>query len=269
MNRPTGIRRTWAGAAVLTCAAVLTAVLAGPALAVTRPAGDEDDGTTLTVEVTDGSPTPSPTHPSGPPFPPPGPPTTIPPGRGAGNGPPAGSGAASTNQATILDEASADAALGDDATTSGGILTMSGITASISPALGVGNGSLTLDVVVRNTSRSAFDSTARFRLDDALGNLVADPDAIEVTGLEPGETRRVAVAIDGPGQHPVLRASVTLTPPDVVDGVPASPLTRTAVIALPPLFTAALVGGLAALGAVSWWVFSARGLGVRWRWAGA
>lgn len=265
----------WSAAAAL-CLAVALSAVAGPAAATATPAAatatpaaeDSSDGN-LTVEVTDGSPqpSPSPTRTNGPPSTPPGPPATVPPRSPGRTTPPTVT--PQVTQATIPDPAGADEALGDAPATTGGALAMSGMTASVSPSLDVGNGALTLDVVVRNTSKSTFDSTAHFWVRNVAGGLIADMDAVDVDGLAPDETRRVAVTIEGLGQHVVLRTYMTLTPPETVDGMPLSQLSRNRVVAVPPLFSMSLASGVAALSGLAWWVISPRGLGLRWRRWGA
>lgn len=243
--------------AVLVAALVLTSagVVAQPALADTT-----DDGN-LVVDVTDGvEPSPSPTRTPGPPFTPPGPPP-VPPRKGT---PPKGD----VTQATIPDPDAADDALVDEVVV-GGALAMSGLTATASPSFAIGNGTLELSFVVRNTSDEAFDSTARFWVVDVLGSRIADIADVQVDGLEPDETRRVLVRIEGVGQHTVYRTYVTLTPPATIAGVPLTPVTRNAAVVVAPLFSMSLVSGIAALSGLAWWVVSPRGLGVRFRRLGA
>ncbi len=241
--------------------AILAATLSiGAAGAVVRPAAaaDTDSDGNVTVDVTDGvEPSPSPTRTPGPPFTPPGPPPFTPP-RGPQVTP-------AVMQATILDPAAADDALGGDAITTGGILGMSGLSASATPSFALGNGTLTLSFVVRNTSTSTFDSTARFWVNNVGGGRLADIENVDVDNLEPDETRRVVVRVDGLGQHVVLRAYVTLTAPQTVDGVPLSALTRNTTVAIPPLFGISLVSGVGALSGLAWWTFSSRGLGLQFR----
>lgn len=241
------------GAAGVILAATLSV---GAAEAAVHPAAaaDTDADGNVTVDVTDGvEPSPSPTRTPGPPFTPPGPPPFSPPRTPA------------VTQATIPDPAAADDALGDDAIATGGILGMSGLSASATPSFALGNGTLTLSFVVRNTSTSTFDSTARFWVNNVGGGRLADIEDVDVDNLEPDETRRVMVRVDGLGQHVVLRTYVTLTPPQTVDGVPLSALTRNTTVAIPPLFGITLVSGVGALSGLAWWTFSSRGLGLRFR----
>ena len=243
-------RARWlrAGALGLALAALLSTGVIG--LPVQHAAAETIDEGNITVDVTDGvEPTPRPT------FTPPGPPPVNPPRPG----PPV---AADVTQATIPDPVGADEALGEDPAVAGGILAMSGLTATASPSIAIGNGYVTLDFVVRNTSATAFDSTARFWIDNAVGGRIVEVDDAAVAALEPGETRRVQVRIDGLGQHFVLHAHVTLTPPDTVEGVELDAITRDTTIAVPPLFVLSLVSGIGAASGLLWWLFSRRGLGL-------
>lgn len=243
-------RARWlrAGALGLALAALLSTGVIG--LPVQHAAAETIDEGNITVDVTDGvEPTPRPT------FTPPGPPPVNPPRPG----PPV---AADVTQATIPDPVGADEALGEDPAVAGGILAMSGLTATASPSIAIGNGYVTLDFVVRNTSATAFDSTARFWIDNAVGGRIVDVDDVTVAALEPGETRRVQVRVDGLGQHFVLHAHVTLTPPDTVEGVELDAITRDTTIAVPPLFVLSLVSGIGAASGLLWWLFSRRGLGL-------
>jgi hypothetical protein len=247
-------RARWlrAGALGLALAALLSTGVIG--LPVQHAAAETIDEGNITVDVTDGvEPTPRPA------FTPPGPPPGRPPVNPPRPGPPV---AADVTQATIPDPVGADEALGEDPAVAGGILAMSGLTATASPSIAIGNGYVTLDFVVRNTSATAFDSTARFWIDNAVGGRIVDVDDVAVAALEPDETRRVQVRIDGLGQHFVLHAHVTLTPPDTVEGVELDAITRDTTIAVPPLFVLSLVSGIGAASGLLWWLFSRRGLGL-------
>ncbi|MBW9121221.1 hypothetical protein JNB63_14070 [Microbacterium trichothecenolyticum] len=249
----------------------LSAGAGGAASAAVRFTDERDPQGNLTVEVADGSPNPTPsptrTNGNGPPFTPPGPSSTTPP-RLPGRVTPA-TVTPQVTQATIPDPVDADEALGDDPVSTGGVLAMSGITATVEPSLEVGNGTLTLDVVVRNTSDSTFDSTAHFWIDHVAGGILVDLDEVDVDALAPDETRRVMVEVDGLGQHVVLRTYMTLTPPESLDGMPLSPLSRNKVVVIPPLFAMSVASGIVAIGGLMWWAVSPRGLGLRWRRWGA
>ncbi|WP_167040822.1 hypothetical protein [Salinibacterium sp. ZJ454] len=258
------------GAVGVILAATLSVGAAGAAVPPAA-ATDTDVEGNVTVDVIDDSPqpTPSPTRTNGPPFTPPGPPPSRPPvtPAGKGNTPPPVQApvTAQVTQATIPDPAAADEALGDEAITTGGPLGMSGLSASATPSFEPGNGTLTLSFVVRNTSTSTFDSTARFWVNNISGGRLADIQDVHVDNLEPDETRRVVVRIDGLGQHVVLRTYVTLTPPQTVDGMSLSVLTRDTTAVVLPLFAISLVSGVGALSGLAWWMFSSRGLGLRFR----
>lgn len=219
---------------------------------------DPDSEGNLTVDITDGSepsPTPTTRPPSAPPLPPSPPRRPRPPSQ---NGPVT----ADVTQATIPDPTAADDALGDDPAVVGGVLAMGGLAASASPSLGIGNGALTLNFVMRNMSSTTFDSSARFWVDNAFGGRIADID-VNVDDLEPDETRRVQVRFDELGQHVVLHAHVTLTPPTTVEGAALEPISRNTTVAVPPWFSISLISGLGVLSGLGWWLFNPRGLGLR------
>ncbi len=85
---------------------------------------------------------------------------------------------------------------------------------------------------------------------------------MDVDGLEPDETRRVLVEIDGVGQHTVFRSYVTLTPPEEINGVALAPITRNATVVVAPLFSITLLGAIGTLGALAWWALRRRGFGL-------
>jgi hypothetical protein len=153
-------------------------------------------------------------------------------------------------ETTVDSPAEADDALGEDLVDLGGVLYISGLTSSVSPTLDPGNGSVSLSFTVRNVADSAFDSTARFWIDNAFGVPVAEVTNLRIQNLEPGETRIVTATMRGIGQWTVLGGHVTLIPPDEVDGTELSPLTRDTTLALAPLFVLLLVAGGAALTAL-------------------
>lgn len=171
------------------------------------------------------------------------------------------------SQATIPSPTDADAAVGDDPVVINGILAMSGLTVTAAPTLTPDNGHVTLDFVVRNLSPDAFDSTAVFWIDDIFGSRIAVIDDVAVAALEPDETRRVQVRVVGLGQHIVLHAHTTLTPPSTINAVDVAPLTRDTTIPVVPWFSVIMLGIFTALGIGVWWELSPRGLGLsvrRW-----
>lgn len=255
--RNTGSRRFGVGLTrMLAAVFVVGAALSGAGPAAADPA-DPDLEANLTVDVTDGIvPTSAPTPAS---------PPTLPP-RSSGTGTVTGSGVAT--QATIPNQTAADDAL-DDAVVVSGTLAMSGLTASASPSILVGNGTLTVDFVVRNLSSSTFDSTASFWVDNAVGGRIAELDDIEIDGLEPDETRRVQVRFEGLGQHIVLHANATLNPPDMVEGVALEPISRNTTVMVPPWFSVSLVSVIGLLGWLSWWLVRRGARGARFMRIGA
>jgi hypothetical protein len=211
-------------------------------------AEEEEPGGSLSVVVTDDSeqtPTPSPSA------------TPLPPApvQGGPKAPVAG-------QQTITEPAEVEEALGDNPFELGGILSVSGLTASASPSFIPANGDVWLTFTVRNNSATAFDSTAVFWVDNVFDSRISARTTVRLDGLAPDETRRVSVSFSGLGQHTVLQGNVRLTPPETVEGTELSPLQRDTLFMLPPLF--ALAVGVAL--AITAWLLSRllgpRGLGL-------
>lgn len=205
-------------------------------------AADDTDGVGISIDVIAPSPSLIP---------------TAPPGR------PAGSPSPASTQTTVVDPAQAEQALGDTPFDLGGVLYVSGLTASARPSFNPVNGGVILTFTVKNASSSTFDSSARFWLDSPVGSLVSELAPVELHDLEPDETRTVTATLRNLGQWPVLRGHVTLTPPSEVEGTALIPLTRDADVLLAPLFTLSLLGagGLGAIGLFGWRRVVARGFG--------
>ncbi len=218
---------------------------------------DEDPDGNLSVVVTDGDESPASPSPTARPSASPTPvsPVSSPPPRRSNGSPSSGN----VEQVTVTSSGTADA-LGSDPIVVDGILSVSRLLASVEPSFTPGNGVVSLSFTVRNSSSTPFDATARFWIENAVGARVASTDDIAVNGLEPGETRRVIARIDGLGQYTYLTGHVTFTPPDEVEGTPLEPLSRDTIIVLPPLFSLAVGGGLAAIGGLTWWLVGPRGI---------
>ena len=225
-------------------AALAVALVVAPLLVATTSATasdrDPDGRGSITVEVTDdgqagggggGAPGPAPA--------------------GLGTRPAGGGGA--VTQATIPDPGAADDALGNQPVSASGIIAMGGLTATPSPGLDPGNGSILLDFVVRNVSESTFDATATFWVDNMFGARLDQIADVAVRGLEPGETRRVQARVDALGQHLVLHAHASLTPAAEVDGADAATFTRSTMVVVPPLLTLSVLALLAGLATAGWW----------------
>lgn len=132
-------------------------------------------------------------------------------------------------------------------------LAVGGISASVTPTFAVDGGSATLSVVVRNTSAETFDAAARFVVTDLFGTTIGEEDGIPVGPLEPDVARTVSVTFDGLGQNVFVRSSVKITPPQKVGDTDLSPVTRDALVFVPPLFALSVIAAAAALGWASWW----------------
>lgn len=221
---------------------VLALVVGGwLSLSVPATAAAAENGGGIVVDVTDDAPAPSPT--------PSRPAPAGSPGAGTVGGQGAQSGSGTTGTTGGVQGGQSDPLPG---TRVG--LAVGGITSEISPDFSAGNGSVTLTVVVRNTSSQAFDADARFVLVNFFGGTIGEADAIAVGALEPDQSRAVTATIDSPGQGILVRGSVTITPPEKVGDTPLSPVTREALIFTPPLFSLVVIGGVSGAGAAAWWL---------------
>ncbi|MFB2582952.1 hypothetical protein ACEXQD_17020 [Herbiconiux sp. P15] len=118
----------------------------------------------------------------------------------------------------------------------GGILYISGLSTEYRPSIDPLAGELVTSFTVRNVSSSTIDSSARFWVSGPFGAELSAVDPVEIDGLNPDETTVVSATLTGVGQWTFATAHVTITPPDVVDGVPLEPMTRDAFVFLPPWF---------------------------------
>jgi hypothetical protein len=136
----------------------------------------------------------------------------------------------------------------------GGILSVGGLTGTITPDLGSG-GTAALSITVRNTSHFLMDLGLRFWIQNAFGWTVAEMREVDVRDLLPGETRTVQVRLATVGQWTVYTAHVKVTPPDEVDGTTLTPITRDLTLAVAPLLLVLTLGGCGPLFAlVRFWI---------------
>lgn len=211
------------------CALVPLIGLTG--LSVSAQANDDPDGVGLTVSVLGPTATPRAATPAGTS---PVTSTTKP-------------VAPATTQSTPVGDAAA-AALGTDPVVLAGILAVSGLTATSHPTVGPDGGEIDLEFTVKNLTDAAIDSKLRFWADNALGLQILSLDDTSLTGLPGGETRTVTATLTGVGQWSAYNTHVTLTPPASVDGTELAPMTRDALLLVPPYFVvliSALAAGLA------------------------
>ena len=104
-----------------------------------------------------------------------------------------------------------------------------------------------LSFVVRNVSKSTFDSTARFWVDATFGSRLSEVRGIRIRALKPGETRTVRATLVGLGQWTVLHAHATFTPPPSIDGTKVAAVSRDSFIFVPPLVAGGIgLGGASA-----------------------
>ncbi|MGD8195923.1 hypothetical protein ACEXQB_015645 [Herbiconiux sp. P18] len=176
-------------------------------------------------------------------------------GTGAATTAPPAAGSATTTKTTTTTSINGDVVVtgpvstppvGDDEQSLGGILYISGLGTGYSPSIDPLSGDLHVHFTVRNVSSAAVDSSARFWVSNAFGGEIGSGETVDVAGLKPDESRVVDATISGVGQWTFATAHMTLTPPETVDGVTLTPLTRDAFVVLPPWFLLAL-GALAGL----------------------
>lgn len=227
---------------VALCALVPLIGLTG--LSVSAQANEDPDGVGLTVSVLGPTGTPTPT--ATPAAPAAGPRATTPaaPAPVTSTTKPV---APTTTQSTPVGEAAAEA-LGTDPVVLAGILAVSGLTATAHPNVGPDGGEIDLEFTVKNLTTASIDSTLRFWVDNALGLEIRSVDDLSLTDLPGGETRTVTATLTDVGQFSVYNTHVTLTPPASVDDTELTPMTRDAMLLVPPYFVlliSALAAGLA------------------------
>lgn len=189
-----------------------------------------EDGSNVTVTVTDGStPTvrPTPLAPSAAPRP--GISTGAKNGTATGSGAGAGGGAGAAGTVSIA-----------------GMVYVSGVNSSVALSPDPAQGDVTLWLSVRNASSSVIDLTADFWMDSVLfGTALDSASAVPVTGLQPGETRLISARLHGAGQWGLVNTHVTITPPATVDGTALTPVTRDALVVVFPWLSTSLAATLA------------------------
>ncbi|WP_291037576.1 hypothetical protein [Herbiconiux sp.] len=221
---PTVLRRG-AAVAVLAGIAAFAAVSmgAGAASAATDPA---PEGIGLTVTVGPGGATSSPA-----PVPPASRPSTT----------------TSTNVggSVVVNDPLNPPAPTDDEYSIGGVLYVSGLSTEYLPSIDPLGGELKTWFTVRNVSTGELSGSARFWVSSPFGTELSAQDDVELSGLKPQESKVVSATLTGVGQYTFATAHYTFTPPESVDGVALTPVTRDAFVVLPPWFllgTAALAG---------------------------
>lgn len=201
-------------------------------VSVSAQASDDPDGVGLIVGVLGSTATPAP---SATPRPSTRPSTT----------------ATSGVTQTTASGTAATAALGTDPVALAGVLAVSGLTAHAKQNPGPGGGDLVLDFTVKNLSTDSFTSSVRFWVDNALGLEIKSVDDISLADLAGGETRTVTVTLTEVGQWSAFNTHVTLTPPETVGETALSPVTRDALLLVPPYFALIVFSLLGAIGFVA------------------
>jgi hypothetical protein len=133
----------------------------------------------------------------------------------------------------------------------GGVLFVSGVRTAYHRSWDPLGGALHVELTVRNASTQVVDASASIGATTLLGIDLGGADSIAVRGLNPGEIRTIGVDIGGVGQWGVLRAHVTVAPPETMAGVKLSPLARDTWVVVPPWYLLLLVVAVVAI----WWVF--------------
>ena len=232
-----------------TTVALGAALLASIAASVfaSAPIAIADDGIDITVTV---SPAPTVS----------GPPGTNAGGSGSGStgssGGRGGSGSGSSGgSSTVVTGPNAEptgAVLPADGFDLGGILYLSGLTASTTLSPNPLGGSTHSYFTVRNVSDTTITASAAFWLDGPFGNQLSEVTGIDIVDLKPDESRIVDATLTGVGQWTFATAHATLTPPKVVEGTELSPITRDSFVVVAPWLLGAAAGvAAAALGVLA------------------
>lgn len=222
--------------------AVALVILAG-GVGAGAPAVAADDSGTLSVTITDdATPAPTPSPSTG----------------GAGTGAPTSPGgsvpAGGVRPAPIPVSGSGGSSTGGGGTAPAtevsvaGMLYVGGLNAATTPALDPAGGVVDVWFTVRNAASTPMDLSADFWMDAGVFPQRLDAvDDVAVSALQPGETRVVSAHLQHGGQWTLLSTHVTLTPPESVDGVALTPVTRDALTVMFPWVVVLLLvlGGLA------------------------
>lgn len=240
---PLGGRSAARGATVPRTAAagtVLALVLLVGSAGAPATALSSDDPGTLSVTITDGSTSTPSASPS--PFPSSPPPAGSSPGTG-GSAPAGGTGAVPLPApGTGGSTGGGGGVTGSTEVSVAGMVYVGGLNASAYPEADPSEGIVDVWFTVRNASSTPIDATADFWVDSVLFPQRLDAvDDVAVTALQPGESRVVATRLRHGGQWTLLSTHVTLTPPESVDGVALTPVTRDALALLFPWVIVALV----------------------------
>lgn len=128
-----------------------------------------------------------------------------------------------------------------------GIINVSGLTSKFLWSPNPTSSAVELSFVVRNMSKSIFDSTARFWVDTTFGSRLSELRGIRIRALKPGEIRTVRGTLAGLGQWTLLHAHATFTPPASIDGTKVAVVSRDSFIFVPPLVAGGIgLGGASA-----------------------
>ncbi|WP_156495917.1 hypothetical protein [Microbacterium sp. T32] len=228
-RRPSIVVRVFVG--------VFLVVSVAGASAPATAADSHDDGTPLSVTITDGStPTPS-VSTSGPAS-----------GAGGSGGGSGSSSGGSVRGGTGGGSVSGGSGAGGPAGSAGGgtttptnevslagMLYVGGLNGTTTPLFNPADGTVELWFTVRNASTSVIDASARFWIDGTVfSNDLDAVNDVPIAGLQPGETRVVSASLHNAGQWTLISGHVTLTPPDAVDGTALTPVTRDGLFLLFP-----------------------------------
>ena len=129
----------------------------------------------------------------------------------------------------------------------GGVLYVSGVRTAYHPSWDPLGGTLHVELTVRNATDKVVDASASLGATTLLGIDLGGSDTLSVRGLNPGEIRVVGADIGGIGQWGVLRAHVTVNPPEKLGDVQLTPLARERWVATPAWYLALLVVAVVAV----------------------
>jgi len=150
---------------------------------------------------------------------------------------------------------SASTVPGGGETSIGGVLYISGLTMTYTPSINPFDGRVDMRFTVRNAYKKAVSGKAKFWVTAWFGNTVGHQVEVTANGIQPGETRAITATIHGVGQWGILTGHATFVPPQYLDSVTLTAVTRTGTIVYVPWFPAVCLAGASAL----WFALRRRG----------
>jgi hypothetical protein len=181
-----------------------------------------DDGIGITITVPSASPTPAPTSPASPTA-------------GAGGG---GSKPTSTTKpvGSVAPVKTASVTPEAGVVDLGGKLFIGGLSSRYTWSSNPLAGDVDVSFTVRNVSKETFSSSVHFWVDGPFANRLDVATRVKVADLKPDESRVVEATLSGIGQWSFVQTHATFTPPETVEGVAMTPVTRSQFLVVPPVF---------------------------------